>query len=277
MNDFILVALFFGGIAGVWWFVSSKLKAGGKGGFVRHLVGALMGLVGGFILLAIGIAILEPEPEPAAAAAQEEHSSDSVETEVVEVAESTEAAGDASEAIAVAGEADLSESDVEPVVDQWAEQRAKVEAGPDFGLTPAQFAERFNAFMRDNDMPYSISGNYEPSGQAADTFSSSLNRNMAITGSVKPDSGMMTGLIFIGQGDGSEESGALVLIGATTAFAASNSDLGFERAFKLVVDLVDEAVNVEEAERDLDGIRYSLSITDIFGSMFSASPIDLNE
>lgn len=159
-----------------------------------------------------------------------------------------------------------------PVVDQWAEQRAEVEAGPDIGITPAQYAERFNTHMSELGQSFRIQADYEPSGMAQDTFNTTVTPNIALVGTAK-SSGAMNGVTVIAQGDGTPESGAAMILVASVGLASVQDSKSVDQVMNdIVMELVAEASQNGEAAREADGIRYSLSLSDMIGAMFTAGP-----
>lgn len=277
MMDIIAALGSVGAFIGGWVWVARWLKGKGRGFILRHLIGISGGSLASFLLVGVllGIGVIEPaEPTSDAQAGTGRVAQDAADTEVAEALSDAEEV----DVIAQAGvPADGEETEAVP--DQWAEQRARIEAGPDFGITPAQYAERFNSYMMELEAPFTITADYEPSGQAADTFSATLNEHMVLTGSAKPGSGKMNGVIFIGQGDGTNESGALVVLGAAVGLASAqaNADVDhLERVMNMVIELVSEASQTRaKAAREVDGLRYTLTMDDLIGAMFTVEPVGM--
>ncbi|GEN25411.1 hypothetical protein HCU01_33600 [Halomonas cupida] len=57
MNDNVLLMVFVAVFAGVWWFVSKRLAKMGKGAFLRHFLGGVLGLFSGLVALSLAFGL----------------------------------------------------------------------------------------------------------------------------------------------------------------------------------------------------------------------------
>ncbi|SPJ35233.1 hypothetical protein [Kushneria phyllosphaerae] len=145
---------------------------------------------------------------------------------------------------------------------------AEIEAGSDLGFDAKTFASRFNSAMADLGQPYRAEGNVDNSGVQG-VFQEMFSEHLAVTGTVKPESGAVNGVIFMGTGDGTQESGARVMVVASGVVAATQPDMSVQNAFDVVMSLLQSYDGGEAVSNTLNGVKYTYQRSDMIGNMLS--------
>ncbi|AJY11169.1 hypothetical protein K6W16_19465 [Burkholderia dolosa] len=250
MKEFLLILTAVSIWGGVWRFAASQWAKRGHGKVVRNFGGA----GGGFIAASIFLMVFLPAPHQDASAKKAEPGA---------TASASVAASAMTVATASAPAAIDSPANSEP---------EKIEATLDF--TPKEYQDRFNKVMRELDLPFRANLKIEPGKGNLDTAQTRLNDHLAIMASVDKKSGKLTGVLMIGEGDGSFESGANVLmIGTASMIAAvpngTTKTVGPE-VLKLMREF--ETGSDKPSSRILNGVRLSHTRTPGVATMFAAEP-----
>lgn len=157
--------------------------------------------------------------------------------------------------------------------DKTNEKQAEIEAGSDLGFDAKTFARRFNVSMTDLGQPYRAKGNVDNSGVQG-IFQEAFSEHLALTGTVKPQSGAVNGIIFMGTGDGTQESGARVMVVASGVVAATQPDMSAQNAFDVMLSLIQSYDGGEASSKVLNGVEYTYQRSDIFGNMLTVDSAD---
>lgn len=286
MKDVVAALLMLGALVGVWFWIARKLRKKGSGGIVRHLAGSVCGFGAMFVAAIFAAAVGLIEPEPAGTNAK----TAGAESAVQEAATPEAAAIEASEAEAVAAEpaeedvsadeaAEQAEEAVEPEPkgDSIAERRDEIQAGSDIGVGVETFTANFNDAMATMELPFRARGNIDEmaDGHVQRGVNETFNDHMAMVITVKPYSDDIRDLLFIGSGDGTQESGINIMMTAAGAFSATQEAWPASDALDMVISMSDEFVNQGgKVTRTLNGLEYTYEQNNVFGNMFSVSPID---
>ena len=250
---FILIAaiLVWGG---VWRIAASRWAKRGKGKLVRNAGGAIVGSVASSILLLV----LLPSPSPSPS-----HSGDAREQR--EEPSATENKPDPSGAPAVSADASS----------ERAEGNDEQKVNSTLEFTPKEFQDRFNKNMVKIDLPYRAKLKTKRGTGNLDGASAVLSDHLAITATIDKKTGKLTGMLMIGTGDGSLESGANVLLAGIAAIAAAVPNGTTESIGPRVIDLMSEfkAESSKPASKVLNGVRFSFNQSSELGTWFSASPV----
>jgi hypothetical protein len=146
-------------------------------------------------------------------------------------------------------------------------------AEKDLGITPAQYAEHFNASMKELGQPFRMKPKVER-GEVNDTFSVQLNDKIAIVGSVAKGSGKVSGVMLMGTGDGTMKSGLDIVTVAVATIAAAFPDLDRKQIGPEVMQLmkIADADEKHQAERTLNGVKMYHLRSDVMGNVFGVEP-----
>ncbi len=160
-----------------------------------------------------------------------------------------------------------------------AKQRAAIEAGPDFGVSPKAYAARFNALMVASSQPFRMSGDDGEleDGGVQGAFQNDFNANLSMIGSFKPVSHRVNSVAVLAKGDGSARSGARIIIVDAATMAATVPGLTLKDTVPVLSKLIHDANigpnhGTETAHATLDGVDFSLSQSAFTGVMLTASP-----
>ncbi|WP_147301517.1 hypothetical protein [Kushneria indalinina] len=145
---------------------------------------------------------------------------------------------------------------------------AEIESGSDLGFDAKTFAKRFNSAMADLNQPYRADGNVDNSGVQG-VFQEAFSEHLALTGTIKPQSGAVNGIIFMGTGDGTPESGARVMVVASGLVAATQDSMSPQDAFEVVMSLLQSYDGGDSVSQTLNGVKYSYQRSDMFGNMLT--------
>lgn len=158
-------------------------------------------------------------------------------------------------------------------VDRWAKKREEIERGPDFGISHAQFVRRFNQRMADMDMGLRLSIKASKSAAAQRSFHGALSDRMGVTGTMKISNDMLTSASLIGQGDGTEASGAVIMLGAAILFSAATANGTPDESMGIVLELSQRAQKADGPVKLREGdVTYSFGVFDSLGAMFTIEP-----
>lgn len=157
--------------------------------------------------------------------------------------------------------------------DPWAEKRMEIERGPDFGISHAQFVRRFNGNLAKLDMGTRLSVEVTKAKMAQDSFQGSLTERLAVSGTTKISNGLVTSASLIGQGDGTENSGAAIMLAAAVLFASASADGHPRDGLKTVSLLAERAQrNDGQAKLRVGNVTYHYALIDGIGAMFTIEP-----
>lgn len=157
-------------------------------------------------------------------------------------------------------------------------RRSEIESGADLGITSEEYADRFNALMQEGGLPFRLDGAIDPDDVLAQAvFSTSFNEHLSFIGTAKPDSLMMNGFLVNGTGDGTPESGELMVAIFAAAIASLWADMPIADAFVPVIELVDRLdIGDQEstASTVFNDLSVSLGYSPLTGAMLRVAPQD---
>lgn len=233
--------------AGVWWALARFWRGKGYGVLIRHLGG----FAGGFITLTLLLAIFSPDIEGQAAAMETAEDIHTKENELIADAP----------------------AELMPAV---AKQEKKGSTAT-LGMTPEQYVERFNQLVGPFEkssglnlkiLPKTLQIIDSPSGRG---FNSEITENALIGGIVDKTNGKIISVTYVGMGDGSEKSGAEVMLIASAVFAVSLPDGSMEIGGNNVMALINEADKKGGAEVSRVSNKVKLTYKDSeLGHLFTA-------
>lgn len=152
-----------------------------------------------------------------------------------------------------------------------------IENGPDFGFTPDEYAERFNGHLDQLGLPLELDPtiNEEDIGAQA-VFSSVFFDTVGITGTAKPESRLVNGFILNGTGNGTAESGQLIMVMFATAIASIDPDSYPDEHIPTVLSLLEDMQSSPDttASTVIDGVSYNISNSSYTGVMLGISPAE---
>lgn len=268
MNDLpviISLVLFFV----VWWLIARRLKPT-RGFFARNA----LGLLGGFAVMIIAAVVLvdestETQPDAAPALAQQtsEGPADNTDRDP-----------------AVAQPIDDLSSDTS-TAEQTEPQSLAVQADdgsvPDLAITPTEFLRNLNVAMGFMDLPFAVATVPDITiGSVNDAFNVLLNDNIAIVGVVSKESGNVMRATLMGAGDGSPESGVIIMGAAVSTFMArtgvstqEEKEQHIETFLKMMQEVDFDITGNEGAVRwHVEDTQYSITPMDELGTWFTVQP-----
>ena len=140
-------------------------------------------------------------------------------------------------------------------------------------ITPADYQERFNRTMKDVELPFRAKFKVKHL-TVADSVSARLNDHLLLMGTVDKETGLLSSVMLIGNGDGTVTSGAnLMLVGVAALTAAVPN--GTTKAVGPEVLSIMKAFDEEEGEptsRILNGVKLWHMRNDKMGVFFGAEP-----
>lgn len=142
-----------------------------------------------------------------------------------------------------------------------------------FNLTPRQYAKRFNKFSKELNLPFRLSPKVVK-GEEQDTFKELFNKNVGMVGLVNKKTGKLSGVILIGSGDGTVDSGSKIIFSTAAAIAAANPDGKLSDVGKELVALINSSKDDtgKPSLKLINGVRVSYSQNDQIGNMFALAP-----
>lgn len=150
-----------------------------------------------------------------------------------------------------------------------------IENGPDFGFTPSEYADRFNEHLGQLGLPLALDPSIpDESVGAQAVFSTVFEDVVAFTGTAKPESRLVNGFMITGVGNGTEESGQLILLIFATAIASINPNDYPDDHLSTVLNLLQEmgADPDSSASTVIDGVTYNVTHMPQIGVMLGISP-----
>lgn len=243
----------------VWFSIARSLKRKSVNFILRHILGATVGCFAMVVLAVIFVATglidsdQSSQQEPVVAAA-ENSSAESAPTSA-KVAQTTRSTP----------------------VEEKPQELAQEPEEADLGFTSSQFAANFNKAMDPFDLPFKAPANLAAkAGAVNDVFTLMLNDNIAVTGTVNKQSGMIKSLLLMGTGDGTAESGARVMLTALAMFVAARGDFskeGNDAARETLTTLFEkqDAAEDRQARTYRSGIAYSIASPEGMGTWFTVS------
>lgn len=143
-----------------------------------------------------------------------------------------------------------------------------------FDYTAAEYRKYFNAVMREIDEPARLPAGVQR-GAVNDTFKGEINRHAHLVGVVGKDHGKVLSITVIGAGDGTEASGANILLGALGAMAAAFPDVELKTVGQELNRLITDGSRSPDrkATRTFNGAKLTYSQDDVVGVWITAEPI----
>jgi hypothetical protein len=246
---------FFAAATGFWIAVYRFFQKRGHGPFVAHFSGAVIGLFAGIAAL---IAVVPTPEQP-------------VETKVdttttIQPTTVPNSSGEVRPATQVAEAPKPIEKEPEP-------DPGKNDKGADderdLGITLQELTKRFNADMKKGKMPFRLKPIVD-----SNTFSTRLNNLILVLGWIAEKSGNVSSVMVMGAGDGTLKSGMNLVIVAAAMFAAAFPEIEKQ---VLVDNLLEMMKSVQAgngpAERILNGVKMSYSLSNVTGNTFGIEPV----
>ncbi|WP_339234568.1 hypothetical protein MKX40_17765 [Paenibacillus sp. FSL R5-0517] len=157
------------------------------------------------------------------------------------------------------------------------QEEKKVEIPGSLGMTPDEFRKSFNKRADELGNPkLKIGKKLEiEEGPVQNVFQYMTTDYIGITGSVNKVDGSLRDVMMIGQGNGTLSSGADIIISIGLVILGTNPDIPTSAVGDIMKDLgvIDEGVDwttIDEST-EVNGVRYTLTGSDVLGIMFSAS------
>lgn len=244
MRDLIVLILFLATIAGVWVWLSDRMKRGGRGWFIRNFAGSSAGIFAGLLVVAIAVetGIIKAK--------------DDQDTEQPQITTQAQVAAETSEPL-------------RPVVQ---EAPASVEKASDtpqktLGMTYQSYSKRLNAVLASLDKKYKVTDADFSKGEVNDVWQAKLGKYVAVVATVSKQTGEVVDLVAIGSGDGTPASGLEIMTMASAALTAATTDVEFREVFQGLPAML------KGQARSYGNVKLSVNSTQEMGHWFVASPI----
>lgn len=145
------------------------------------------------------------------------------------------------------------------------------------GLTPEEFRQSFNSIIGQIDTDWKMAELDIEKGEVNDTFKRILSKQIAIIGTVNKTDGLLLEIMVIASGS-SDPLDNIKTVSVLLAVSQSvNKNIPKEKNSKVVSDMVQTAIkNIktgEAIEKTVGNLKYTASASELFGLMFSISPI----
>lgn len=254
MKEFILLVVAIAIWAMVWRFAAKHWRRKGWNVVVSHVSAGVSGLVLSVIFLAV---ILPDEKTQSANTASDASAAQS---------EKTKLAGFAAATAETAGKLTASKSSA---------QTETVDDAPSASLdmSPDEYQERFNRILKSVDMPFRAKLRIEV-GSENNVARASLNDHLALLGTVDKKTGKLKDIMLIGNGDGTSQSGANIVIVAVATLASATPNGSTKTVGPEVIELMKsfDDESREPASRIFNGVKFSHMRSKVTGALFSAEP-----
>jgi hypothetical protein len=221
--------------AGAWWLVAKRMKANGRGWFLRNWAGSFTGVFGALVLVALSleVGLIQPAEKPTAQTSAEAPNPAVVEAEP--------------------------EDNVQPV--------ALKEPAKTLGIQPADYAARVNAVLSTLGKPDRVDASAITSGEVNDVLNAKLGPYAALIAGISKETGEVQDLTVIGAGDGSPASGLEIMMMASAALSAAAPGSDFKEVFKQLPAMM------EGKSQTYGQVEVSAKTMDQLGTWFFAAPI----
>jgi len=153
------------------------------------------------------------------------------------------------------------------------EEAKEVEDG--LMIAPEDFEQRFNAFSEETAagiLPNLVAGEIQ-NGDVQDTITYEVGNSVAISASIKKETGLINYLTFIGVPDGSEMATMQILTGLGSTIATVDPTLTPDERGQVLRDLglMDEDFNILDHEQETwkNDINYHISTSDVTGILLT--------
>lgn len=261
MKDF---ALLVGTIliwAVIWRYLAKFWRAKGHGRFVSHLGASGVGfIVSMFFLLA-----LIPKKEPAVAVAASRSTAPSPALADRPAASDSSTNEQASQRAEITTAASTSENNGD-------EENDASDVG-DLGVTPDQYAARFDKLVKEMDLPFRARFSKKLTGSTVDSVRADFDEHMGLIGRVSKKSGKLLEVTLIGGSDGTADTAANIVLVAAAALTAAIPEASIKSVSPKIVDMVAKYKEGEDSqERVLNGVRLYYMRGDHIGHWFGAKP-----
>lgn len=156
------------------------------------------------------------------------------------------------------------------------DRKAAIEKGPDFGFTPDEYAERFNTHLDLIGLPATLDASIDNEDVGAQAvFSTVFMDTVSLTGTAKPESRLVNGLIVNGAGNGTPESGQLILLWFASAMAALDANGYPDDYLGHVLSLLESMETSPDSVGSavIGNVSYHISNSPLTGVMLAADPV----
>ena len=143
--------------------------------------------------------------------------------------------------------------------------------------TTEEFTSAFNKFTSSNSIDLSIVKTVLKEGSVNNTFSSTINSNLMLVGTLNKADGTVKDVMMIGAGDGTATSGGNIIFCMGAIIAAVDPTLSGDERIDVLKKLglfSDADVLNLSGSTDLNGNHYFISSSEVTGIMFGASKSD---
>ncbi len=248
----------------VWWYLAKTWRRRGRGAFISHLSGGIVG----FVVSAIFFGVLVPEKGATSkASVSDSPTAPLAVRHNVPASDSSAAQPESPQVAATAmiGASSSSEAKSGDALD--------VGESGDLGMTPDQYAARFDKLVRTIDLPFRVRFANKLHGDSADTVRADLDERMGLIGRVSKKSGNLIGIMFLAGSDGTADTASNISLVAAVALTSAIPDATLKSVTPKIADMVTEYKEGEKAqERVLNGVRLYYLRGDQIGHWFGAEP-----
>ena len=240
----------------IWWLIAKKLKPS-KGLVTRNILGALGGFVAMIAVMAFFIEDTDKNKEESTtvATADPESVNATPAEKPIEIVEETQ-------------ETEANEAAATPEI---------VEAVT-LNLTPEKHLKNFSSSLKTIGLPFKISTTPEiKEGSVNDVFTVMLDNSLALSGTIDKASGEVMSTTLIGSGDGTEESGYIIMLAATASFMAAadaTSESGKDKYSKIFFDLMKEVGKSSSPSNTVNGIKFAIIPMGQMGTWFISEAVE---
>lgn len=136
-------------------------------------------------------------------------------------------------------------------------------------FTPEQFAARFNALATASDKPWRINNIQVAKG----SFKYMLNDHLGFVGDVGQE-GRVKGLVLLGSGDGTLDSGINVFMAMAMTYCAATDTTDLKRCGPAMLELTNSFNDGGDAVETINNnIKISFSRSEAMGSIMTVGPV----
>ncbi|WP_226382785.1 hypothetical protein [Burkholderia mayonis] len=252
-------------IWGIVWRALAKFWRGkGHGGFASHLGAG----IAGFVVSMIFFGTLAPKEEPASVASTSSSSAAaSLATRDVSASSSSAEQRASRPVVATAVESTSSSSENKD------EKESNANEDRDLGMTPKQYAARFDEIVKTMDLPFRARFSNKHRGSVADTVRADFDERMGLIARVSKESGKLLEVTFIGGSDGTPDTAANIVLVAAAALTAAIPDVSVKSVTPKIMDMVTKyKEGGDNQERVLNGVKLYYLRGEGIGHWFGATP-----
>ncbi|MCS3399910.1 MULTISPECIES: hypothetical protein [pseudomallei group] len=252
-------------IWGIVWRTLAKFWRGkGHGGFTSHLGAGIVG----FVVSMMFFGTLAPKEEPAgeASASGSAAAASSATRDVSASSSSTEQRASLP-VVATAVEAASSSSGSKD------EKENNANEDREFGMTPKQYAARFDEIVKTMDLPFRARFSNKHRGRVVDTVRADFDERMGLIARVSKESGRLLEVTFIAGSDGTPDTAANIVLVAAAALTAAIPDVSVKSVAPKIMDMVTKyKEGGDNQERVLNGVKLYYLRGEGIGHWFGAKP-----